>query len=310
MLIGIVFVISVGSLLPHPPAARRSGRRSSSAPVRQPAEPGQALQPARTQQADLSSSTSSGSTTSCTATSAPPSSPRRRSWSTIKAALPIDLEIIVISQILAFAAAIPDGDAQRSQARRRRSTESLGAGSFTLLSIPSFVFIVVLVLVVAIKLGVPHTGVVVLRFARHRLDHQPREPRTPVDHPGHRQLRRLLPRAAQRPHRDVAGRVHHDGALQGHQPAAHHVASRLSAVLGGAARHGGRQHRWTVRGRIHRAVPAWHPRPRLPADRLRSDAATTWSSRASCSSVSVGVIVINFAFDLLINFVDPRISRE
>jgi peptide/nickel transport system permease protein len=35
----------------------------------------------------------------------------------------------------------------------------LSAGSFTLLSIPSFVIIVLLVLFVAIKLGVPHTGV-------------------------------------------------------------------------------------------------------------------------------------------------------
>ena len=79
-------------------------------------------------------------------------------WSTIKAALPIDVEIIVLSQILAFAAAIPiamvsarkpDGPADRI----------LGAGSFTLLSIPSFVIIVVLVIVVSIKLGIPHTGV-------------------------------------------------------------------------------------------------------------------------------------------------------
>lgn len=79
-------------------------------------------------------------------------------WSTIKAALPIDVEIIVLSQILAFAFAIPV--AMRSARRPDGVLDRiLSAGSFTLLSIPSFVLIVVLVLVVAIKLGVPHTGV-------------------------------------------------------------------------------------------------------------------------------------------------------
>src|ERR1700691_4404821 len=79
-------------------------------------------------------------------------------WSTIKAALPIDVEIIIISQILAFAAAIPT--AMRSARKPDGALDRiLSAGSFTLLSVPSFVLIVVLVLVVAIKLGVPHTGV-------------------------------------------------------------------------------------------------------------------------------------------------------
>lgn len=79
-------------------------------------------------------------------------------WSTIKGALPIDLEMMLISQILAFAAAIP---LAMSSAKRpdRWLDRILGATSFTLLSIPSFIFIVLLVLVVAIDLGVPHTGV-------------------------------------------------------------------------------------------------------------------------------------------------------
>lgn len=78
-------------------------------------------------------------------------------WGTIKAALPIDIEIIVLSQILAFAFAIPT--AMRSARKPDGPLDRiLSAGSFTLLSIPSFVLIVVLVLVVAIKLGVPHTG--------------------------------------------------------------------------------------------------------------------------------------------------------
>jgi peptide/nickel transport system permease protein len=78
-------------------------------------------------------------------------------WSTVKAALPIDVEMIIISQILAFAFAIPI--AMRSARKPDGVVDRiLGAGSFTLLSIPSFVLIVVLVLVIAIHLAVPHTG--------------------------------------------------------------------------------------------------------------------------------------------------------
>jgi peptide/nickel transport system permease protein len=79
-------------------------------------------------------------------------------WSTIKTALPIDVEIIVLSQILAFALAVPT--AMRSARKPDGWLDRiLSAGSFTLLSIPSFVIIVVLVLFVSIKLGLPHTGV-------------------------------------------------------------------------------------------------------------------------------------------------------
>lgn len=79
-------------------------------------------------------------------------------WGTIKSALPIDVELMVISQILAFAAAIPL--AMRSAKKPDGWLDRiLSAGSFTLLSIPSFIAIVLLVLFVAIDLGVPHTGV-------------------------------------------------------------------------------------------------------------------------------------------------------
>jgi peptide/nickel transport system permease protein len=79
-------------------------------------------------------------------------------WGTIKSALPIDLELMVISQILAFATAIPL--AMRSAKKPDGWLDRiLSAGSFTLLSIPSFIAIVLLVLFVAIDLGVPHTGV-------------------------------------------------------------------------------------------------------------------------------------------------------
>ena len=77
--------------------------------------------------------------------------------STIRAALPIDVELIVLSQILAFASAIPL--AMRSARKPDGPVDRiLGAGSFTLLSIPPFIIIVLLVLFISIKLGVPHTG--------------------------------------------------------------------------------------------------------------------------------------------------------
>jgi len=79
-------------------------------------------------------------------------------WSTIKGAIPIDLELMIISQILAFATAIPL--AMRSAKKPDGWIDRfLSAGSFTLLSVPSFIAIVLLVLFVAIDLGVPHTGV-------------------------------------------------------------------------------------------------------------------------------------------------------
>ena len=77
--------------------------------------------------------------------------------STIRAALPIDLELIGLSQLLAFAIAIPL--AMRSARKPDGPVDRvLGATSFTLLSIPPFIIIVLLVLFISIKLGVPNTG--------------------------------------------------------------------------------------------------------------------------------------------------------
>jgi peptide/nickel transport system permease protein len=77
--------------------------------------------------------------------------------SVIRSALPIDGEIIIISQILAFAAAIPT--AMRSARKPDGIIDRvLGAGSFTLLSIPPYILIVLLVLFVSLKLGLSATG--------------------------------------------------------------------------------------------------------------------------------------------------------
>jgi peptide/nickel transport system permease protein len=77
--------------------------------------------------------------------------------STIGSALPIDLEIMLLSQILAVAAAIPM--AMRSARKPDGIVDRLfSAGSFTLLSVPPFIIIVLLVLLISIKLGIAHTG--------------------------------------------------------------------------------------------------------------------------------------------------------
>jgi peptide/nickel transport system permease protein len=77
--------------------------------------------------------------------------------SVIRSALPIDGEIIIISQILAFATAIPT--AMRSARKPDGIVDRvLGAGSFTLLSIPPYILIVLLVLFVSLKLGLSATG--------------------------------------------------------------------------------------------------------------------------------------------------------
>ena len=155
-------------------------------------------------------------------------------WSTIKAALPIDIETIIISQILAFAFAIPT--AMRSARKPDGVVDRiLSAGSFTLLSVPSFVLIVVLVLVVAIKLGVPHTGPSSYVSLSAGLDWQPRKHGAPLHHAGHRELRGLLPRPAQRPHRHPARGVHHHGSLQGHQLSAASCGDTPFAPHGRAA---------------------------------------------------------------------------
>jgi len=77
--------------------------------------------------------------------------------STIRAALPIDLEMILLSQIVSFALAIP------LAMRAARKPDSwldriFSAGSFTMLSVPNFIVIVILVLFVSVKLGIAHTG--------------------------------------------------------------------------------------------------------------------------------------------------------
>ncbi len=155
MLIGIVFIITVGAfylihLLPGDPAAVILGTGDSPANRAKLYQQLGLNKPIIEQYFVWIKNVARGNlgTSFITETSV---------WSTIKQALPIDVEIIVLSQILAFAFAIPT--AMRSARKPDGILDRiLSAGSFTLLSIPSFVLIVVLVLVISIKLGVPHTG--------------------------------------------------------------------------------------------------------------------------------------------------------
>ncbi|CAB4857255.1 unannotated protein [freshwater metagenome] len=71
--------------------------------------------------------------------------------------LPIDLEIIFLSQIVAFACAIPL--AMKAARKPNGLFDRLSNGlTFGLLSVPSFIIVVYLVLIIAIKAQIPGTG--------------------------------------------------------------------------------------------------------------------------------------------------------
>jgi peptide/nickel transport system permease protein len=229
-------------------------------------------------------------------------------WGTIKAALPIDVEIIVLSQILAFATAIPTAmiSARKPDGPLDRL---LGAASFTLLSIPSFVIIVLLVLFVAIKLGVPHTGVssyvslsqdwignleslalpaitlaigsfvVYYRVLRSDLIATLQEEYITMARSKGISQRRIMWRHAFRPSSvallGTAG-VNIGGLLAGG-----FIVQYLLSI------------------------------PGLGYTLIQSIGLSDYLVvQGIVLVVSVGVILINFAFDLIINVVDPRISRE
>jgi peptide/nickel transport system permease protein len=229
-------------------------------------------------------------------------------WSTIKAALPIDLEMIIVSQIVAFAFAIPT--AMRSARKPDGVLDRiLSAGSFTLLSSPSFVLIVVLVLIVAIKLAVPHTGVssyvsfgtdwitnlesmalpsitlaigsfvVYYRVLRSDLIATLQEEFITMARSKGISQRRIMWRHALRPSSvslcGTAG-VNIGGLLAGG-----FIVQYLLAIPG-------------LGYQLIQSIG-------------RSDYLVV---QGIVLVVSVGVIVINFAFDLFVNLIDPRISRE
>ncbi len=229
-------------------------------------------------------------------------------WSTVKQALPIDVEIIILSQILAFAFAIPT--AMRSARKPDGVLDRvLSAGSFTLLSVPSFVLIVVLVLVIAIKLGVPHTGpssyvslgsdwianleslalpavtlaigsfVVYYRVLRSDLIATLQEEFITMARSKGISQRRIMWRHALRPS---------SVSLMGT------AGVNIGGLLAGGFIV---QYLLSIPGLGYQLIAAIG----------RSDYLVV---QGIVLVVSVGVILINFGFDLLANFIDPRISRE
>lgn len=227
---------------------------------------------------------------------------------TIRAALPIDLEIIVLSQILAFAAAIPL--AMRSARKPDGPMDRfLGASSFTLLSIPPFIIIVLLVLFVSIKLGIPHTGpssyvslradwignleslslpaitlgigsfVVYYRVLRSDLIATLQEEFITLARSKGISQRRIMWRHAFRP--SSVALLGTAGVNIGGLLASGFVVQYLLAIPGLG---------YTLISAI--------------------DTSDYLLVQGIVLIVSVGVVIINFLFDFIINIVDPRISRE
>ena len=306
MLIGIVFVISVGSfylihLLPGDPAVVILGTGASPAAkailfhqlgLDKPVYLQYFVWISNVARGDMGTSFISQSSVAAT----------------IRAALPIDLEIIVLSQILAFAAAIP---AAMRSARKPDGVidRLLGASSFTLLSVPPFIIIVLLVLLISIKLGIPHTGpssyvtfvsdpvgnleslalpaftlaiasfVVYYRVLRSDLIATLQEEFITMARSKGLSQRRIMWRHAFRPS-SVA------------------LLGTASVNIGGLLASGFVvQYLLAIPGLGYTLISAINMSDYLLVQGI-------------VLTVSVGVVVINFAFDFIINIVDPRISRE
>ncbi len=228
--------------------------------------------------------------------------------STIKAALPIDLEMIFLSQIVAFASAVPL--AMRSARKPDGWLDRvLGAGSFTLLSVPPFIIIVLLVLFVSIKLGVANTGpasfvplsqnflvnleslvlpsftlsvgsfVVYYRVLRSDLIATLQEEFITMARSKGISARRIMWRHAFRP--SSVALLGTAGVNIGGLLASGFVVQYLLAIPGLG---------YTLISAI--------------------DTSDYLLVQGIVLVVSVGVVFINFVFDFIINIVDPRISRE
>ena len=306
MLIGIVFVISIGSfylihLLPGDPAVVILGTGASPAAkailfhqlgLDKPVYLQYFAWISNVARGDMGTSFISQSSVAAT----------------IRAALPIDLEIIVLSQILAFAAAIPA--AMRSARKPDGALDRLlGASSFTLLSVPPFIIIVLLVLLISIKLGIPHTGpssyvtlvsdpignleslslpaftlaigsfVVYYRVLRSDLIATLQEEFITMARSKGLSQRRIMWRHAFRPS-SVA------------------LLGTASVNIGGLLASGFVvQYLLAIPGLGYTLITAINMSDYLLVQGI-------------VLTVSVGVVVINFIFDFIINIVDPRISRE
>ena len=186
----------------------------------------------------------------------------------------------------------------------------LGAGSFTLLSVPPFIIIVLLVLFVSIKLGIPHTGPSSYVSLRSDWVVNLESLALPVFTLAvgsfvvyYRVLRSDLIATLQE---EFITMARSKGISQRRIMWRHAFRPSSVALLGTAGVNIG----GPPRGGIRRPVPA----RAFPASATPSSPPSTPSDYLLVQGivlvVSVGVVVINFIFDFVINIVDPRISRE
>jgi peptide/nickel transport system permease protein len=222
----------------------------------------------------------------------------------IRAALPIDVEIIVLSQILAFIVAIPM--AMRSARKPDGVLDRiLGAGSFTLLSIPPFIVIVLLVLIVSVKLGIPHTGpssyVTLASDPLGNLESLAL-PAITLAIGSFVVYYRVLIATLQE---EFITMARSKGISQRRIMWRHAFRPSSVALLGAASVNIGGllasgfivQYLLAIPGLGYTLISA-------------VDTSDYLLVQGIVLTVSVGVIVINFLFDFVINLVDPRISRE
>jgi ABC-type dipeptide/oligopeptide/nickel transport system permease component len=197
-----------------------------------------------------------------------------------------------------------------AQARWLARSHVFSAGSFTLLSVPPFIIIVILVLIVSVKLGIAPYRTFVVRLLKPRLDRATskawRCPRLPSRWAVSSCTSECC-EATSSPHSKKSSspwpgpRASASDASCGATPFDHRQ-SPCSAAAGiniGGLLAGGFivQYLLDIPGLGYTLI-----RNQRPATTCWSRALSRWSQWASC--------LINFIFDFIINIVDPRISRE
>ncbi len=180
--------------------------------------------------------------------------------SIIAQSFPIDLELIIFSQILAFAIAFPMA-MHAARKPNRLFDQAANSTTFAMLALPPFVIAPVLVLLFAVHWHIfpgPASYVPLTQDFWSNI-HTMLLPSIVLALGGDR---RVLPLAAQRPHLDLARGLHHHGPLEGLERPPHHVAPRPAPVVHFAAGLGRRHHRQPDRRHLHRRAAAADARAR------------------------------------------------
>ena len=145
--------------------------------------------------------------------------------SIIAESFPIDLELIIFSQIIAFAIAFPMA-MHASRRPNRLFDQASNSTTFAMLALPPFVIAPILVLIFAVHWHVFPGPASYVPLTQNFLVEHPHH-----DAPRHRAGpgldRGVLPPAAKRPDLHLARGLHHHGPVQGPLRPAHHVAPRV-----------------------------------------------------------------------------------